>query len=87
AHQLRPDTNLDTVHTPTPLLEYAMKNLPEDNGIDQWRVTPYSPSKVFSDNTAEYTMRYHPFKERVLDQQLSYFEKFLAFAKEHGISV
>ena len=86
-NQLRPDTNLDTVHTPTPLLAYAMKNLPEDNGIDQWRVTPYSPSKVFSDNTAEYTMRYHPFNAKVLDTQLSYFDKFLAFAKQHGITV
>ncbi len=82
-----PNADLDTVHTPSPLLEYAMKNLPEDNGVDQWRVTPYSPSKVFADNTAEYMMRYHPFKPKVLETQLSYFEKFLAFSKEHGMAV
>jgi hypothetical protein len=83
----RPDVNTDTVRTPSALLAYAMKNLPEDNGVDQWRVTPYSPSKVFSDNTAEYLMRYHPFKPKVLETQLAYFEKFLAFAKQQGISV
>ena len=55
--KVTPGTDLDTVRTPSPLLEYAMKNLPEDNGVDQWRVTPYSPNKVFADNTAEYMMR------------------------------
>lgn len=86
-HQVRPDADLETVRTPSPLLSYAMKNLPEDNGVDQWRVTPYSPSKVFSDNTAEYMMRYHPFRPKVLETQLSYFEKFLAFAKQEAIAV
>ncbi len=85
--QVRPDVDPDTVRTPSPLLAYAMKNLPEDNGVDQWRVTPYSPSKVFADNTAEYMMRYHPFKPKVLETQLAYFEKFLAFAKQQGITV
>ncbi|RTL40134.1 MAG: hypothetical protein EKK48_16915 [Candidatus Melainabacteria bacterium] len=85
--QVRPDIDPETVHTPSPLLSYAMKNLPEDNGVDQWRVTPYSPSKVFADNTAEYMMRYHPFKPKVLETQLAYFEKFLSFADKHGISV
>ncbi len=60
---------------PSPLLAYAMKNLPEDNGVDQWRVTPYSPSKVFSDNTAEYMMRYHPFKPKVLENAVELFRK------------
>jgi hypothetical protein len=86
-HQARPDVDPETVRTPDALLSYAMKNLPEDNGVDQWRVTPYSPSKVFADNTAEYMMRYHPFKPKVLETQLAYFEKFLAFAQEQGISV
>lgn len=85
--QVRPELDLETVRTPSPLLSYAMKNLPEDNGVDQWRVTPYSPSKVFDDNTAEYMMRYHPFKPKVLETQLSYFEKFLAFARKEGITV
>lgn len=80
-------TDLDTVHTPSPLLRYAMLNMPEDNGIDQWRVTPYSPSKVFQDNTAEYTRRYNPFNARVLQQQLDYFERFLRFTTEQHISV
>ncbi len=79
--------DLNTVRTPSPLLSYAMKNLPEDNGVDQWRVTPYTPSKIFDDNTAEYMMRYHPFKPKVLETQLNYFEKFLAFTKEQGIRV
>lgn len=86
-HQLRPDTDLETVRTPQKLLEYAMKNLPEDNGVDQWRVRPYSPAKTFSDNTAEYVMRYQPYKPRVLEQQLGYFEKFLQFAKSENIPV
>lgn len=85
--QVRPDIDPETVRTPSSLLSYAMKNLPEDNGVDQWRVTPYSPSKVFADNTAEYMMRYHPFKPKVLETQLAYFEKFLSFAKEHSINV
>jgi hypothetical protein len=78
---------LDTVQIPKPLLRYAILNLPEDNGLLQWQVTPYSPAKHFDDNTAEYRQRYTPFRPRVLATQLNYLERFLKLTKDSGIKV
>jgi hypothetical protein len=79
--------NLDAVKIPKPLLRYAMLNLPEDNGLLQWQVTPYSPTKHFEDNTAEYRQRYTPFRPRVFSTQSNYLDRFLKLTKDRGIKV
>jgi hypothetical protein len=80
--------DLDTVHTPMPVLKYAMANLPEDNGVRQWMVSPYSvQSNKFSDNTEEYKRRYNPFTPSIFQTQASYLEKTLAFCREQHIAV
>ncbi|MBU6455336.1 MAG: DUF1574 domain-containing protein [Cyanobacteria bacterium REEB67] len=80
--------DLGTVKTPQELLRIARRELPEDNGINQWVVKPQtSPITQFEDNSKEYTARYKPYKEKLFNSQLDYLQKFLLLAKGLGIKV
>ena len=80
--------DLGTVKTPQELLHIARRELPEDNGVRQWMVKPQTEATTqFEDNSKEYTARYNPFKQKLFDSQLSYFEKFLELANERHIRV
>jgi len=79
---------IGTVKTPQALLSIARRELPEDNGLRQWMVKPQTQATTqFEDNSKEYTARYNPFKQKLFDTQLSYFEKFLKLANQRHIKV
>jgi hypothetical protein len=81
-------SDLGMVKTPQELLRIARRELPEDNGINQWMVKPQtSPITQFEDNSKEYTARYQPYKEKLFNSQLDYLQKFLLLAKGLGIKV
>ncbi len=80
--------DMEEVGAPQELQRIAMHELPEDNGPREWNVHPYSQKKQdWTDNSAEYRMRYNPFKPHVLQTQLGYLNKLLAYARENGIAV
>ncbi|MGH9548219.1 MAG: hypothetical protein ACRD3W_02545, partial [Terriglobales bacterium] len=74
--------NPDEVHCPKPLWQYAVESLPDDNGVKQWQVSPYSPASApFADNTGEYKTRYNPFKPALFENQSRYFDQTLQYCK------
>ncbi len=80
--------DMEEIGTPQELQRIAMHELPEDNGPGEWNVHPYSQKKQYwTDNSAEYRMRYNPFKPNVLATQVNYLNKLLAYARENGIAV
>lgn len=80
--------DLEVIGAPQELQLIAMHELPEDNGLGAWNVHPYTASnQVWTDNSAEYRMRYTPFKPQVLETQLAYLDKLLSYARDNGIAV
>jgi hypothetical protein len=79
---------LDYVHTPVPLRRIALLELPEDEGLNDLSIMPYSYGpKLYYDNLPEYRMRYKTFKPKLFNTQLSYLERLLKFARAEGIDV
>jgi hypothetical protein len=59
-----------------------------DIEVGEWLIGANAePSKILKDNTAEYLVRYNPFKSKTFVAQRSYFEKFLQQQKECGVKV
>lgn len=80
--------DLESVHCPPALLHIAVAELPDDNGLNQWNVSPYAPNAPkFADNTQEYRERYNPFRRDLFENQLRFFDKTLRYCKDHGIHV
>jgi len=83
-------TKFDTIRTPQPLLKIAMAEQPEENSPGQWIVAPYSQKAaihaLWNDNSKEYVMRYQPFKQKVLNNQSQYMDKFLQEAHQKGFN-
>lgn len=90
--------DLDHKHAPAPLLKMAATELPDDNAPAEWVTRPRllatksngmteMAAGSVEERTREYEMRYRPFKQKTFDEQLHYFDKFLALAAERGIPV
>lgn len=81
-------SDMETVRAPFALRGMAMLQLPEDTGPGEVCVNPYSAKEAkYSDNIAQYTYRYLPFKPKAYNKQMSYLEKLLAWGKEEGIEI
>lgn len=78
--------NPDEIHTPFELRRLALLDLPESTGVNERFAGP-NLKYAYTDNTAEYCMRYQPFKEKPFRTQVEYLERFLGYCKQKGIQV
>lgn len=76
----------EEVHTPFALRRLALLELPEDIGSNE-RIALPNLEAHYTDNSDEYRKRYQPLKMKDFNMQLGYFEKFLSFCDQQGISV
>jgi len=80
--------DLELVRAPFSLLHDPCARVLEDNGPGEWIVEPYHlKDPTFRDVSAEYRMRYNPFRKELFDTQTKYLAKFLSFCRNEGIAV